>query len=841
MDLRLETTSEENKKLFKLKPQRKDGLLLSVHHTIGNTKTRFVYGCFHHFNNIVAVANNQGNVFIIDYSVCRFWGLRKFDSCTFISFSPQNSKHLLVGVETGVINLCDMITGSVEQTLKGHKFGVVGVSFDKSRYCLSYSKYEAIIWDMESATKVQVLRLEPNCSLKYVSFVPFSEHIVTCFQDDLIQIWSHHKFKIIKQLSPANWKNYFVKSITFTRNGEYMVVSGHVSTIGIFHLDTYKVLKIINLSDYLKSIKQVEFVPQPFDGGCNKILAILSGQGIVFFFDVERNEIISELRCQVEINKISCSTDSAHIICLLCSGTVDIYNSRQYTSPPREIHVHKIRKKLTTNRKSCAIEAMHVKKEISELLDMKKLRYILKEHLEYPSEFRMKIWEHLLQLPNNVEQYNSIINKTTLVAFDDLHERYPLEDRTFINALKMLLNNLVTWSPFFSHVEYLPVFTFPFVRVFHNKPVACFEAACTVIMNWCQHWFEYFPLAPVNILAIAENMLMEHEPELLDHFTSHKITANVFVWCLLETAFSEVLTSSDWLTLWDHVLTNEISFLISTVVAYNSLQKHSVMALASLEDVQVFYKNQNPIDVRKLIRMSYSVLKSTSARFHPRQYLSKFQPLDRHNYPLFFEYPKKIFDIKEERASKLDMEMIKLLIREHDLRKTRQRSRKASLEVDEEKRRLREVEKLCSNQIKTRVDLIADKQKRLRELEDDANKQIVEDDEFISHVLKATNGNETRREQMAVNADLVDKFIRTLSAELGQSSEINRFPRTDTKSLLNRFIENLNEDLKSTHNRVSKSTRSSCKSHSSDQCSCDTLCTKTVRFTSSTTGGSTDW
>lgn len=69
-----------------------------------------------------------------------------------------------------------------------------------------------------------------------------------------------------------------VKKLFIFRNGEFMVVSGHVPTLGIFQLDTSKVLKIINLSEYLKTVKQIEFVSQVFDGGCNKILGILSGE-----------------------------------------------------------------------------------------------------------------------------------------------------------------------------------------------------------------------------------------------------------------------------------------------------------------------------------------------------------------------------------------------------------------------------------------------------------------------------------------------------------------------------------------------------------------------------------
>lgn len=60
-------------------------------------------------------------------------------------------------------------------------------------------------------------------------------------------------------------------------------------------------------------------------------------------------------------------------------------------------------------------------------------------------------------------------------------EEYPLENKIALKNTKRLLNNLVTWCPFFAHVRYLPVFVFPFVKIFQNEPVLCFEALCTIL------------------------------------------------------------------------------------------------------------------------------------------------------------------------------------------------------------------------------------------------------------------------------------------------------------------------------------------------------------------------
>ncbi|XP_050509808.1 TBC1 domain family member 31 isoform X6 [Diabrotica virgifera virgifera] len=480
MELTEELLREVNKKIFRLKPIKSNGSVLKVHHTLINAKLRFIYCCSHHTSDITALADSQGNIFLIDYSNGKFWGLPKFSSSTLIEFSPLNHDHLLIGIEGGDILICNSQSGYMVEKLLGHRYSVFRVSFSKEKL-LSASKYEAITWDLESFSKLQVLTLEEDCSLKYVTFVPISGIILACFQDDLIQMWSPNTYETIKQFAPINWKNCLVKSVSFTRDGQIMVVAGHLPTISLFHLESSKLIKMISLNDYLHSIKRAEFITNDLDGGDNKILAILSGQGILYFLNTEEDKILSQLQCDIEINRFVCTPNGTHAICLLSSGEVEIFNIQQYLSPPVEIRVQKVRKKFLINRKRSLAEVQFVKQEIDSILDIKKLKFILKEYGEYPENYRIKIWERLLDLPNNVGSYNNVINHKTIIAFVDLHKKYPLEDKLFLTSLKKLLSNLVTWCPFFANVEYLPVFVFPFVKVFHNKPLACFEVVCTII------------------------------------------------------------------------------------------------------------------------------------------------------------------------------------------------------------------------------------------------------------------------------------------------------------------------------------------------------------------------
>jgi len=51
----------------------------------------------------------------------------------------------------------------------------------------------------------------------------------------------------------------------------------------------------------------------------------------------------------------------------------------------------------------------------------------------------------------------------------------------------------------------------------------------------------------------------------------------------------QVLTRSDWLCLWDHVLSNEPSFLLMAVVSYNIVCRRTVMSCRDHDDFEVIF------------------------------------------------------------------------------------------------------------------------------------------------------------------------------------------------------------------------------------------------------------
>ncbi|KAL2767181.1 TBC1 domain family member 31 isoform 12 [Daubentonia madagascariensis] len=172
-------------------------------------------------------------------------------------------------------------------------------------------------------------------------------------------------------------------------------------------------------------------------------------------------------------------------------------------------------------------------------------------------------------------------------------------------------------------------------------------------VNWCQHWFEYFPNPPINILSMIENVLAFHDKELLQHFIDHDITSQLYAWPLLETVFSEVLTREEWLKLFDNVFSNHPSFLLMTVVAYNVCSRAPLLNCNLKDDFEYFFHHRNNLDISVVIREVYRLLETTPTDIHPDSMLDAFVALTKGQYPVFNQYPKFIVDYQSQERERI--------------------------------------------------------------------------------------------------------------------------------------------------------------------------------------------
>jgi hypothetical protein len=72
------------------------------------------------------------------------------------------------------------------------------------------------------------------------------------------------------------WKQYYESApqaifVPNHRNGRAMVIGGHSPVLVVFCLDTWYVKKVIQLPEDVSGVRHIEFMPQLFDAGANKV------------------------------------------------------------------------------------------------------------------------------------------------------------------------------------------------------------------------------------------------------------------------------------------------------------------------------------------------------------------------------------------------------------------------------------------------------------------------------------------------------------------------------------------------------------------------------------------
>ncbi|XP_023936242.2 TBC1 domain family member 31 [Bicyclus anynana] len=647
---------------IKLKSKPKDGVILQLHHTIRGSngesrRIRFSVGAFEDTHEKLACADNVGNIFVFDFADLKFWKLKNQDPCSAMLFDPYKLDALAVAnAKNFSINFVDIESGDVQFALTGHSAPVKHVAFSNNKInnLLTASPVEAILWELRNYTKYFTLNTYTGAQIQQILFTPGGDYLVACFQNDTVQVWRHETMKSVKQIIPRELKH--LKNIAFTMNGRAMAIAGLAPILILFSMDTWKAIKSLDLLKYkISGVQQIAFIPQMFDGGANKILAILSGDCVLHFLDLDTLKIIHSINPESSgIRRFSVSPTGKYFFCILQLGEVNIYKTSHVMDLAHSSIEEPIKKdlpcssvthKCVTNKQSAT--KVEVEEKMRLCMDSARLRRILMQYGEYPDKFRSIIWRSLLVTPKNKKAYTALIDRGIHPAYKDIEKQFTIHSSVTLKNLKRLLSCLAHWCPLFAVMKFLPSFVFPFVKVLQKDPLLLFECVATVLINNCQLWFEYAPFPPISILAMIENILAEHDQHLLDHFCGHGVTSQTYALKILETAFSEVLTCSEWLILWDHILSNEPAFILMAVVSYNIVHRNALQRLDSHEQLENFFHMQNPIDKKAFLKKTYVLLNETPEEIHPRTFFTSFTSLEKgSSYQQFTGYPKATICLK---------------------------------------------------------------------------------------------------------------------------------------------------------------------------------------------------
>ncbi|OXU23760.1 hypothetical protein TSAR_007271 [Trichomalopsis sarcophagae] len=678
---------------------------------------------------VVAVDNN-GIAYYIDITgKPAYRKLGTVGLCTFITFNPKDRSELLIGLSSTNIKVLRINAINDFCLLTGHTSPPTNISFYKD-YCLTASNKEVLIWQAKSYSKAHQLRL--NAKTIVIKKAVFSSLgiVAVLYLTDIIQTWTFQQFDKDNKIDVEKHGLKNVKDFDFTKDGRAMIVCGLQNKILVFNTSRWEVLKSMEFHENFNGGKQILVVPLPLDGGANSITVVLTSDCLLKYFSLATSSIIENC-CEVQpgIKRIEVSPKGCFLAFISKHGFLEITHLDKVlnvklcsSSSSEKTTKSKVQKMAHSHKTQEQLKCVH--DAVKEELNLDRLIPILKEFGEYPEKHRRLIWMTIMELPNNKKAYIDLSNKVPHEAMFKLLKNDPLLDKCKSSTLGTTISCLLHWCPALAECLFLPKLVMPLVNVFQKNPILGFESSLYVILNYCQKWFEYHPLPPLNILGMVENVLLEADPLLFNYFCEKGVTSTHYAWPLLQTLMSEVLGQEDWLILWDHLLSLQKPwYLLMCTVAYNIIYRKTITTrLQTMEDFQQFYSTKGHASVKSILKLAHKLDVDTPHRIHPRRYLKTGTVIipNKGPYPPFlqFEFPHFLTD--ELRGLNLK----KLKDKERRLRGFQLHA----MELLEEKRLRAESE----NFVKQIHEM------RLNELRKCYENQVLEDERLLEYTKKET-------------------------------------------------------------------------------------------------------
>ncbi|XP_055965788.1 TBC1 domain family member 31 isoform X2 [Sorex fumeus] len=659
-----ELGNKESGKIWHRKPSptSRDGIIVNIVHNTPDylpRVLRFLNVAFDSSGDRFIAGDHQGNIYVFDLYGNRFNLVqRTAQACTALAFNLRRKSEFLVALADYSIKCFDTVTKELVSWMRGHESSVFSISVHASgRYAITTSSDTAQLWDLDTFQRKRKLNILQSVGIQKVFFLPLSNTILSCFKDNSIFAWECDTLFCKYQLpAPPESSVVLYKVYAVTRDGRILAAGGKSSHLHLWCLEAKQLFRIIQMPTKVRAVRQLEFLPDSFDAGSNQVLGVLSQDGIMRFVNIQTCKLLFEIGSPD--GGITASVISPHgryIVAIMENGSLNVYSVQALTQevnkpppplvkviedlPKNKLNSGDLKMKVASRRVQRPVRSRETKaqawtlrqglpgpweseNELSDGLNKKRLQILLKGYGEYPMKYRMFIWRSLLQLPENHTAFSSLVDKGVHTAFLSLHKNYPIKSRKLLRVLQRTLSALAHWSAIFGDTPYLPLLAFPFVKLFQNNQLICFEVVATLIINWCQHWFEYFPNPPINILSMIENVLAFHDKELLQHFINHNITA-------------------------------QPSFLLIAVVAYNICSRTPLLHCNLKDDFEYFFHHRNNLDISAVIREAYRLMATTPADLHPDKMLNVFVALTKGQYPVFNQYPKFIVDYQTQERERI--------------------------------------------------------------------------------------------------------------------------------------------------------------------------------------------
>ena len=616
----------------------------------------------------IATVDSVGRVYVLHVTSNRFAQLDCTGSAgTSVAFSTKTKRQVFVAFEGGYVKVYDTESSTLQATLRclrGSPHSVV-VS-DSGQKLLTCSTDSLHLWDVTTLNREGVLDCKEHGAVQ-ARFA--KEGIVTSFRNGSTWIWTKDNLAKKYKFEPPGVTLEGVRDLAITSKS-FAVAGGDFPFLCVWNVADRKVQKGIQLPPNVEGVKQLHALRST-----NIVLALCSDD-TVKLIDVGTGLMILDVKPKIPfVTRFAIDNNGNYLVLVSELGAMSVLDLQAYMKvnanaanlPIIELPCDEIPSIPTTvsDPKPKATEsAAHGARPSEaktlggpssagdgERMTRRKLKHLLDTYGEYPAKYRVLIWRTLLSLPLNKGAYRALRKQGVHSTFENLEEDYPIKNNVLLGRLSSLVSCLAHWTPLFGQVTFLPAFVFPFIKVFGADEVTCFEAAVTILTNWCGEWFEMFPGPPLQLLARIEDLLVKTDPELAKSMGKTG-GVQIHAWTLLQSLFSEVLSRYEWLKLWDHVLSNPPVFMECFVVAFLTYFRSTLLSAPSKEEVYLFFRRAEPLNINQVVLKAYGL-----KRLRETNVLWKLLPLPTgDSYPMFASYPEHIVNFQIHQYERLSAE-----------------------------------------------------------------------------------------------------------------------------------------------------------------------------------------
>jgi WD40 repeat protein len=617
----------------------------------------------------------------------RFWLVARTGvSASCLTFNSVRKRELLIGLSDHTIHCYDIDTCQLVAKLPAfHQSGPTQISVHPTKpLAISSGFTEAVLWDTESWERKRLLEGGDHQGLQQATFSPDGMMLCASFVDGSVYFWTL-EFSLLWKISLAQLavpdselsltmcNNLSIERFSYfalSDNGEYFAYIGLSSCVYIWNLFEKRLVHEILIPSFEgKMIAQAQFL------SITNVLALLSNAGEIIFIDASSASFVSQLKGKHQFHRFSVSPDGRFLAVITkdskCKVSLlrldQLFESNESEkkefveeNEKSQVELQPIIPKVVAQPPKTFFELIESKQE-SSFFNRAKIRGFLHHYGSYPDQFRPLIWRYLLKLPENRASYEALLEQGTHPSFRDFRLKFPLKSDRAAKSMERILSCLAFWSPIFEDLDYLPSLVFPFVKLFWNDLFSCLEVVITILMNWCQKWWEYYPNPPIELLDMTSQLLSFHDPELYSHFVKCNVTAQVYGWTLMQSLFSELFSKKDWLMVWDHLVSNSPSFFYHFMVSYLIHFRRPLLRISELKDFYFFFQRRNTTNVTNIILNAYNIKSKTPSSLDPSSFLKPFEPSTKGEYPIFNKYPQFIVNYQSRMKDKIRQEEVEYI------------------------------------------------------------------------------------------------------------------------------------------------------------------------------------